>query len=1050
MRFLTALVLFVSFGINAQRIIDVNSFNFLDLSSERGFPEYNFVYSNTLDAQEKVSFNIEFKKAVSVIGIGWDSQENANPSDFKVKYRSSNDGVNWTNYQDLDGDFTPEETPTNLYWTDAMFSYDAESYTFYEIEFFVPIKVDEFKLVAFDGNTDGVESKDKKIKSTPKTQPKSGNCPEFPEMIERSEWCGGSASCSQVNAWYNPTYISPTHVVMHHGASPNNYTDGQAVVRSYYNYHVNTLNWVDIGYNYIIDKDGNFYQGRHNPNLPTSDVRGAHAGTGPNNNSIGVNFPGNLDTELATQVQLEKLHKLLAWWFDYNNINVLGSSGMQTQDYGWQTQPHFTGHRDIGNTFCPGNDLHAQFPAIRSATQAVIDACAVPTDDVPPTTVAETNYEWRGYDFWVGFEDEDNPGGSGVDRRFYQVIEYDGNEWRANESQGFFNDNFNQNIHPDWSSFSGNWEINNGKLVQVDENESNSNIYAELNQNSDSEFQYHWQMRIEGSTSTNRRAGLHFFADDPEEAHRGNSYLAWWRADDNEFYLYKIENNSLDLVDITSMTIDLNTWYDMKVTFNSQTGDIEIYTDDELITSYTDPNPLTNGDYISLRNGDSKVLFDNFKVRKNRTIDEKITVGDIASKFARHESPTPSQDAARINTIVIDGAKNWSNEYANSIFVDWTEPTTTININSTFQTSDFNVDFNDNDNTNGSGLARSFYNVVDNDAGIWSANSDNGFLLDSLNTGGLNNNWQIVNGSWNAVNGYLEQSDETENNTNIYIPLNQNLSNRYLYDFDFKISGSGNNKRGGFHYFCDDPSASNRGNSYFLWFRQDSETIEIFKVVNNTFSVEKIIPFSFDSNDWFNVKMIYDRVTGEHLAYVDNKLIAEWIDDTPHFNGEYVSFRSGNSVMGVKNFSVYRTRHNNVTVSVGGLSSDIRYTNNNPSVPDAKVRSIVHDYAHNLSEVNEVNIFRMSNTANLNYNEKNELIIYPNPFQDKITISGLENSTDENIILTDIAGREVKIEKVQQNNGEVIIYLPKNIAKGSYQLMLSIDGKVRNYKVQKH
>lgn len=1050
MRFLTvALLLIFAFGLNAQRTIDVSDFVFSDLSNERGFPEFNYTYNHPIAANEQLKFTIEFEEAVSVIGIGWSAVENLDANTFKVKYRSSNDATSWTNYQNLEADFTPEETPTGLYWTDALFSYDAESYKYFEIEIVSEYDADFFKLIAFDGNTEAnpnsIDKENKKVKSTPK----SGNCPEFPEMIERSEWCGGSASCSQVNAWYNPTYINPTHVVMHHGASPNSYTNGQAVVQSYYNYHVNTLGWIDIGYHYIIDKHGNFFQGRHNPNLPTSDVHGAHAGNA-NSGSIGVNFPGDLDSELATQVQLEKLHELLAWWYDYNDISVLGSSNMLTQAYGWQVQPHFTGHRDINPTACPSDDLHAQLPAIRTATQAVIDDCNTPQDDIPPTTVAETNYEWRGYDFWVDFEDEDNPGGTGVDRRFYQVIEYDGNEWRANQTQGFFNDNFSQNIHSDWSSFAGNWEISNGKLVQDDETEGNSNIYAELNQSSDSEFQYHWQMRIEGSVSTNRRAGLHFFADDPEGAHRGNSYLAWWRADDNEFHLYRIENNTLDLVDVTSITIDLNTWYDMKVTFNPQNGDIEIYTDDELITSYNDPNPLTSGNYISLRNGDSKVLYDNFKVRKSRSEEEKVSVGNIANKHARYESPTQNQDAARINSIVIDGAKNWSDEYAKSIYVDWTEPTTTISINSSFQTSDFNVEFNDNDNSNGSGLARSFYQVTDNNAGNWRANNDNGFLLDSLNTSQLHSEWEEVSGNWDLSNGYLEQTDESIGNTNVYIPLNQNLSNRYLYNFDLKIDGVGNNKRGGFHYFCDDPSASNRGNSYFLWFRQDLETIEIFKVVNNAFSAEKIIPFSFDANEWFNVKMVYDRVTGEHLAYVDNKLIAEWIDDDPHFNGDYVSFRSGNSVMGIKNFSVYRTRHNNVTVTVGGSNSDIRYSSNNASTPDAKIRSIVHDYAHNLSEISEVNIFRMSNTANLSYSEKNELTIFPNPFEDKIIISGFENNTIENIILSDITGRKINIEKIEKGGEEVTLYLPRNIAKGNYQLMLSVGGEVRNYKVQKH
>jgi hypothetical protein len=72
-------------------------------------------------------------------------------------------------------------------------------------------------------------------------------CPEVPTFIQRSAWCGTYTACT--NASYTPTVINATHTVIHHGASPDTYTDGYAVVRSYWNYHVNSLGWSDIGYN---------------------------------------------------------------------------------------------------------------------------------------------------------------------------------------------------------------------------------------------------------------------------------------------------------------------------------------------------------------------------------------------------------------------------------------------------------------------------------------------------------------------------------------------------------------------------------------------------------------------------------------------------------------------------------------------------------------------------------------------------------------------------------------------------------------------------------
>src|SRR5690554_4571285 len=80
-------------------------------------------------------------------------------------------------------------------------------------------------------------------------------------------------------------------------------------------------------------------------------------------------------------------------------------------------------------------------------------------------------------------------------------------------------------------------------------------------------------------TGSNRRSGLHFFADNPTLNNRGNSYLAWFRADDNSVQIYKVENDVLNLVANVSHTINVNTWYDFKVTFSPTTGEIIVFID---------------------------------------------------------------------------------------------------------------------------------------------------------------------------------------------------------------------------------------------------------------------------------------------------------------------------------------------------------------------------------------------------------------------------------------------------------------------------------------
>lgn len=918
-----------------------------DQTAKRGVNAQRFIFQN-VNANTEHTILLSPQNTFSCFGMAWDLAANPPSKEaLNFKYRTLAPDGSWTQWIDAEADFTPEETPTEMYWTDALFTYDATNHTAMEIKISLPVFAKKIVIDVFDGNADsdkrgeGVRDDAVEIKS-------AANCPAFPAIIPRSSWCGGAAPCSSVNATYTVTYINPTHVVMHHGASPNTYTNGQDVVRSYWNYHVNSLGWVDIGYNYLIDKYGNFYQGRRNPNLPNQDVKGAHAGNA-NNGSIGVNFLGNLDVSIATTAQLTKLHQLLAWWFDYRAIDPLGSAGMQTQAYGWQIQPRFTYHNAIGQTSCPGTDMISRMPSIRQAVRDSIDACNVSNLDVTaPTTTTNIPYNWRSNDFWAEFDDIDNPGGTGIEESYYQVMEYVNNEWRGNEQNGFFNDNFNSSIHPSWTQASGTWSINNGRLNQSNQSITNSNIYTALTQNNQNTYLYHWQAYISG-TGTNRRCGLHFFVDNPTLPNRGNSYLAWWRADSgNKFELYKVTNDVLSIVATnTSITVPVNQWFDCKVTYNPSNGLIEVFMNNTLIATYTDASPLQNGGFISLRNGDSDVMFDDLKVRLGRPNRAFVTIGSNTNKDIRIQSPTNTQEAGRINTITKDGANNWSAVNTKNIFVDWTAPSTGINVNGNWQTSDFIANYTDADNVNGSNIDRRFYSVNDFNGTERRANHQRGFFYDNFDA--LHSDWTVQTGTWTINNGILQQTDNAVNNSNIWAPLKQNLSNRYMYKFKMRIDGTGSNRRGGFHYFCSDPLQPNRGNSYFVWFRVELGTLEFYKVSGDTLNQEKVIPLTTVAGQWYDVTVVYDRITGETFVYRDNKLVGEWKDDFPFSNGDYISFRSGNSVLSIDSLRIYRTRLSQTNITIGTTADDVRYENPNPNTPSANIHSIAVDSAFNLS-----------------------------------------------------------------------------------------------------
>lgn len=117
---------------------------------------------------------------------------------------------------------------------------------------------------------------------------------------------------------------STKHIILHHRA-------GNGDVESIHAQHL-SQGWTGIGYHFYVRKDGTVYVGR------PIDVIGAHA-TGFNNNSIGICFEGNFDSEVMSQVQLQAGRELVAYVRNkYPNADVKG-------------------HGDYMTTACPGKNF---------------------------------------------------------------------------------------------------------------------------------------------------------------------------------------------------------------------------------------------------------------------------------------------------------------------------------------------------------------------------------------------------------------------------------------------------------------------------------------------------------------------------------------------------------------------------------------------------------------------------------------------------------------------------------------------------------------------
>ncbi len=329
-------------------------------------------------------------------------------------------------------------------------------------------------------------------------------------------------------------------------------------------------------------------------------------------------------------------------------------------------------------------------------------------DTVAPTTSVLAN-KWETHDFKVRFTDDDN---TAVQNRFYQVSYFDGANWFANINDGFFNDNFTSALSQQWTKAGGTWTIVNHTLNQSDEANSNTNIYASLHQNADKySYLYQWRMKI-GGAGTNRRAGLVFMSDNPTLTQRNNAYMVYFRADNNTCQIYKSENNSISIKTSDACTVNANEWFDVKVIFNSATGEIDVYKNDKLVSVWVDAIPLMNGNSISLRTGNAYVSYDNIKVYHSRAASAPVTVG--ANRDVPFQNFSPNQPACLILSVVTDAMHNLSATDSVFVNIDWTKPSAfTVNdgsgtdIDSTHDVTRFSANWTPSADAN-SGIAAYF------------------------------------------------------------------------------------------------------------------------------------------------------------------------------------------------------------------------------------------------------------------------------------------------------------------------------------------------------
>ena len=180
-----------------------------------------------------------------------------------------------------------------------------------------------------------------------------------PKIVPRSGWRADEKIVRSA-----PRYAPVLRfAVVHHTAGSSSYRpeESAAIVRGIELYHVKANGWNDIGYNFLVDRYGQVFEGRGGG--MQRNVIGAHA-AGFNSGSVGIAVLGSYSGKAPTPEAESALAKLLAWRLDVGHVDPASSAMIESAGRPALLKA-VSGHRDAGSTACPGNALYARLGQLR-------------------------------------------------------------------------------------------------------------------------------------------------------------------------------------------------------------------------------------------------------------------------------------------------------------------------------------------------------------------------------------------------------------------------------------------------------------------------------------------------------------------------------------------------------------------------------------------------------------------------------------------------------------------------------------------------------------
>jgi hypothetical protein len=189
-----------------------------------------------------------------------------------------------------------------------------------------------------------------------------------PAIIPRALWGGDTVPPREA-----PLYGTVQMAFVHHTVTANDYApeESAAIVLGIARYHRDGNGWNDVGYNFLVDKYGQVFEGRAGG--VDQAVVGAQA-QGFNSVSTGIACLGTFSAVAQSEAAMDALARLIGWKLSVHGVPTAGpvtvtSGGGSASRFPAGVPVTFeriSGHRDANATSCPGEVLYGQLADLRA------------------------------------------------------------------------------------------------------------------------------------------------------------------------------------------------------------------------------------------------------------------------------------------------------------------------------------------------------------------------------------------------------------------------------------------------------------------------------------------------------------------------------------------------------------------------------------------------------------------------------------------------------------------------------------------------------------